>query len=71
MLSRSTTIRFRDTRLGEIGNAPNDLSMTLNIYMSKVPRKHSVFIPDVQRLVRFALQPSVLEIQGRKLEFTE
>ncbi len=33
-------VRFRDTRLSKIGNASNDLSMTLNPQESTVPRVH-------------------------------
>ena len=46
---------FRDTRFSKIGNAPNDLIMTLNTKMSKVPVHIKYLPPKVQILFPFAI----------------
>ena len=70
---RSTTSHFRNTCLSKIGNAPNDpRKMTLSSKVSKVPYVHWILTPDAQISLRFALRPTVFEIQVfRKSKWTQ
>ena len=52
-------------KVGEIGNALNDLKLNLNTYQSQVLYilVHEVINPEVKILVHFALQLTISKIQ--------
>ncbi len=59
----SMTSSFRDTRMLKIGNAPNDLRMTLTFKGQSTLYTSKSTFPRGQILVCFALSPTVFEME--------